>query len=387
MEKILIFGSTGSIGKAALNVIRKSAGKFKVLGLCANRDSKTLLAQISEFKPLYVCLRDEAQAKKIQKHLKGVKVFKGEAGLQEFSKIRSDTSVMAISGISALKPLFANIEHAKRIALANKESIVTAGSLVFEKARKFNTQILPVDSEINAIFQIIDASGRQNKFNKLYITASGGALAGYRSKDLCEVTVERVLAHPTWKMGKRITIDCATLVNKAFEVVEAHHFFGLEYEKIDIIMHKQSFVHALIEFKDNALLACLYHPDMKIPISYSLYYPKRFNSASKHSTIFKKRGEFNCSFLPVNHRDYPLLNLVLEAAKRKDNSLVILNACDEIAVDCFLKKKIEFTGIHKAMKYMFKNYKQARIKKIEDVFFWDNWARVKTREYLNKRNK
>lgn len=385
MKKVVIFGSTGSIGKSTLGVIRKGKSDFKVLGLCANEDIKTLSRQIKEFKPRYVCVRNEAAAEKLQSKIsKKIKLFKGEQGLFEFSAISSDISLMAISGISCLRPLLINIEHTKRVALANKESIVTAGSLVFKKARQFNTQIIPVDSEINALFQLIKVNnnfnGSSNGFRKVYLTASGGALAGYKLKDLAKVKVKDVLAHPTWSMGARVTIDSATLVNKGFEVIEAHNFFGIPFDKIDIIIHKESAIHALAEFKDNSLVASLYPPDMRMPISYALYYPKRFDSG--RDVNFKSR--FSYSFEPIRYSKYPLLKIILDAATKGDNALVVLNACDEVAIDYFLKKKIKFTDIHKVMKYISKNYPSKKIKKVDDVFFWDNWAREKTKQYLNK---
>ncbi len=384
MKKVLIFGSTGSVGRNALNLLKGDKGKFKVIGLCANRDISTLSRQIKEFDPAYVCVRDEVQAKKMQPTLGRAKLFKGEKGLEEFSTLRSDISLMAISGISCLKPLLINTEYTRRVALANKESLVTAGPLVFNRARKFNTEILSVDSEINALFQLleVDPLSRKsaNNLRKVYLTASGGSLAGYRRKDLANVGVKEVLAHPNWKMGRRITVDSSTLVNKGFEVIEAHYFFGLPYEKIDIVIHKESFIHALVEYEDNTLLACLYAPDMKKPISFAFSYPRRFNFNRKVN--FKHR--FSYTFSPVVYKDYPLLKIVLEAAKRKDNSLVILNACDEIAVDRFLRGKIKFTTIHKALEYIFKHYPRHKVKSVNDVFFWDDWSRVKTREYLGE---
>lgn len=382
MKKVIIFGSTGSVGQNALEVIDKEKNKFKVIGLCANRNTKVLLAQIKKFSPEYVCVRDEAQANKITSEVNGkILFFKGEKGLEEFAALKSDISIMAISGVTCLKPLFINIRSAKRIALANKESIVVAGSLVFKEAKKFNTEILPVDSEINALFQLIGNRKFSDRvYSKVYITASGGALANYTKKQLANVGVKQVLNHPTWKMGKRITIDSATLVNKAFEVIEAHYFFDIPFKDIGIIVHKESAVHALIEFTDNTLLACIYPPDMKKPISYALCYPERFD--------FKTRANFNkafsYSFAPISYKKYPLLKVILSVAKRKDNGLAILNACDEVAIEYFLKERIKFTDIFKVIEYMHNKYPKKKIKSIDDVFYWDKWAREKTKEYLNK---
>ena len=395
MKKIIIFGSTGSIGKSALDVVRQSPGKFRILGLSANRDTKTLYKQIKEFSPKYVCVRDEKAAKAIKPDLDKIcKLFKGDKGLEEFSNLKSDISIMAISGISALKPLLVNIRYAKRIALANKESLVTAGKLIFNEARRFNTEIIPVDSEINALFQLVSINREDIKANnilrKIYLTASGGALADYKKKDLDKVSVKQVLNHPTWKMGRRITVDSATLMNKGFEVIESHYFFNIPYDKINIVIHKESVVHALVEYKDDTFFSCMYSPDMRMPISFALYYPERFDSDKKKSVIskgtsfLKNKNGFLCSFYPVNYSKYPILEIILQSAKKQDNSLIILNACDEIAIDYFLKKKIKFTDIYRVIKFMFNRYPAAKITDINDIFYWDNWGRIKTREYLNK---
>ncbi|MCK9616082.1 MAG: 1-deoxy-D-xylulose-5-phosphate reductoisomerase [Candidatus Omnitrophica bacterium] len=375
MKTINIFGSTGSIGKNALDVIRKNKKDFKVLGLCAHTNIDALYAQIKEFSPSYVCVVNEESAEKIKNLSKKIKLFKGQIGLYEFASINCDISLMAISGISALRPLMINIEHAKKIALANKESIVTAGNFVLNKAKQFKTKILPVDSEINALYQLFTP---QSNFSKVYLTASGGALFDYKPKDLNKVCVKTVLSHPTWRMGKRITIDSATLVNKGFEVVESHYFFNLPYENIDIVIHRESNVHAFVEFKDKTLFACMYPPDMRIPISFALSYPKRIDALQTPNF----RGRFSLSFEPLHAKQFPLLDIILKGAKRGGNSLAVLNGCDEVAIEYFLSNKIKFTDIYRAMNYIFSHYKQARLKALDDVFYWDNWAKEKTKEYL-----
>ncbi|MDD4182662.1 MAG: 1-deoxy-D-xylulose-5-phosphate reductoisomerase [Candidatus Omnitrophica bacterium] len=375
MKTINIFGSTGSIGKNALDVIRRNKKNFEVLGLCAHSNTDTLCAQIKEFSPSYVCVVDEKSAEEVRHLTKKIKLFKGENGLRDFASVDCDTSLMAISGISALRPLMINIEHAKKIALANKESIVTAGNFVLSKAKKFKTKILPVDSEINALYQFF---ALKNNFSKVYLTASGGALFNYKPKDLKKVRAETVLSHPTWRMGRRITIDSATLVNKGFEVIEAHYFFNLPYENIGIVVHRESTVHAFAEFADKTLFACMYPPDMRMPISFALNYPKRID-ALKASNF---KGRLSLSFQPLKRGQFPLLDIILKAALRKDNSLVILNGCDEVAVEHFLSGKIKFTDIYKAMNYIFSHYKSAKLKTLDDVFYWDAYAKEKTKEYL-----
>ncbi|MFH1771204.1 MAG: 1-deoxy-D-xylulose-5-phosphate reductoisomerase [Candidatus Omnitrophota bacterium] len=380
MKQVLVFGSTGSVGRSALEVIRNDSKNFKVAGLCAYGDIKTLYSQVKEFNPKYVCVVDEHKVKRFSVLSKSKhKLFSGFKGLEEFSSLNCDISVMAISGISCLKPLLINIEHTKRIALANKESIVAAGKIVFERAKKYKAEIIPVDSEINALFQLINSHGaKMLKFKKVYLTASGGSLAGYKRKDFCGIKVKDVLSHPTWRMGKRITVDCATLVNKGFEAVETHHFFNIPYERIDILLHKESFVHGLVEFEDSTIFACIYPPDMKMPISHAFYYPLR-NCLSLSGGI---RDGLSWSFSPLLYKNYPLLNIILEGAKRKDNSLIVINACDEVAVDAFVKGKIKFIDIYKALEFLFEIYPKKGINGINDVFYWDNWGRIKTKEFL-----
>jgi len=377
--KILLFGSTGSIGRTSLEVIKRDRD-LKVLGLCTYRNTNLLLKQIKEFMPKYICVIDKKEGLDFKKYIpKNCKFFYGESGLEEFCTLKSDISIMGISGISCLKPLIKNIPYTRRVALANKESIVIAGDFVFKEALKYNTEIIPVDSEINALFQLLKKFNC-NDFNRIYITASGGALFDYKISDLKNVTLKKVLSHPTWNMGKRITIDSSTLVNKAFEVIEAHYYFNIPFEKIDIVIHRESKIHALLELKDNTIFACVYDNNMSIPIGFSIYYPKLF--LSKNRIDFKNKFYF--SFQPLDRKTFPLFYLILDAKKRDDNSLVLLNAWDEIAIDYFLNKKINFLGIHRALNYIFKNYPKGKIEKLEDIFYWDNWARVKAKEYLER---
>ncbi|MDD5194799.1 MAG: 1-deoxy-D-xylulose-5-phosphate reductoisomerase [Candidatus Omnitrophica bacterium] len=376
MKKVLVFGSTGSIGKNSLDCLRKSREDFKVIGLCAYSNTRVLMSQVKEFSPRYVCVVDEKSAKDFESACdRGVTLFKGKEGLKEFSQLSSDISVMGISGISALEPLLANIRRTKRVALANKETIVCGGSFVFSQARKYKTEILPVDSEINALYQLL---GSGKRFERVYLTASGGALFDYTPKALEGVSVKDVLKHPTWDMGARITIDSATLLNKGFEAIEAHNFFNLKFDDIGIVIHRESKIHALAQFQDKTILACMYPADMRIPIAFALYYPRR--CLNRIGIDFSKA--FSFTFLPLPRKRFPLLEMIIDAAKKEDNSLVCLNACDEKAVDYFLKKKIKFTDIYKAMDYMYGHYLSKKLSSVGDIFYWNNWASKKTEEYL-----
>lgn len=379
MKDIIIFGSSGSIGKNALEVISQEPKKYKIKGLAVLKDTTTLYQQIKKFNPEYVAVYDDKAGQELKKNLpKNIRLFIGNKGLEEFSQLNSDISIMAIAGISCLKPLFLNIKNAKRIALANKESIVVGGDFIFNQAKKYNVEIIPVDSEISSLFQLLN---HENKYlDKVYITASGGSLYDYNKRDLAKVTVKEAVNHPTWDMGPRITIDSATLVNKGFEVIETHRFFNIDYEKIKVLIHKQSMVHALVEYKDKTFFSCIYNPDMKLPIAYALSYPQRNIFGRNKADIGLK--DICLTFEPLKTGKFPLFDLIVAAAKREDNSLAILNAIDEIAIEYFLSGKIKFTGIHKTMEYFFSHYTKNKINKLEDVFFWDDWARKKAVEYL-----
>lgn len=379
-KKILVFGSTGSVGENSLKIIDKNKGKFQLIGICGNKNLDKIVKQIKKFKPKYVCLKNENAAKLLRKKTKiKFKLFSGEKGLEEFSQIKSDISIMAISGIDCLKPLLINIEQSKRIALANKEAIVTGAKFIFKKAKKYKTEIISVDSEINAIFQLLELTKpKPEEIKKVYITASGGALLNYNKKSLQKVTAAEVLDHPTWRMGQRITIDSATLVNKGFEVVEAHNFFNIGYDKIGILLHRQSLIHAIIRLSDQTCFSCTYPPDMKKPISFALAYPERM----KLPQVKNKKKEDALTYQVLPYKKFPLLKIILQAAKREDNSLVVLNACDEVVIDYFLKEKINFTQIEKTLKKIFKIYPKKKIKSIKDIYYWDSWARAKTKEIL-----
>ncbi|MCF7916529.1 MAG: 1-deoxy-D-xylulose-5-phosphate reductoisomerase [Candidatus Omnitrophica bacterium] len=379
-KKILVFGSTGSVGKNSLEIIEQNKDKFELIGLCGNKNLDKIIKQIRKFKPKYVCLKDEKAARLLKKKTKiKFKLFSGEKGLEEFSKLKSDISIMAISGIDCLKPLLINIEYSKSIALANKEAIVTGAKFIFKKAKKYKTEIIPVDSEINAIFQLLELTKPSSEeIKKVYITASGGALLNYDKKSLQKVTASEVLNHPTWQMGQRITVDSATLVNKGFEVVEAHYFFNISYDKIEILLHRKSLIHAMVRLSDQTCFSCTYPPDMKKPISFALAYPKRMDLPN----VKDEENQHNLSYQVIPYERFPLLKIILKAAKREDNSLVILNACDEVVVDYFLKKKISFIQIEKTLKKIFKIYPKKKIKSIKDIYYWDTWSRTKTKEIL-----
>ncbi len=381
MERVLVFGSSGSIGKSTLEIIRRDRDNFKVLGLLVNKNIDTLYKQIKEFNPLYVCVVDEKAGNRLEERLpKKVKLLKGNRGLEEFSSLSADNSVIGITGISSLKPLLIAMKHSKRVALASKEVLVVAGEIVIKEAKKNKVKIIPVDSEINALFQLFGCI-KKTHLKKIYLTASGGPLLDYAFSKNKNITLGMVLSHPTWRMGKRITVDSATLVNKGFEVMESHYLFDLDYKMIDVVVHRQSYVHAFLETKDNMLFSCWYKPNMIIPISFSLYYPHR-------CSVFKEFNLFlpglNLSFEEVNYERFPLFRIVLESAKRSGNFPVVVNAADELAVEYFLKRRIKFYDIYRTVEHIFSQTKKEKISTLDAVYFWDKWARIKTKEFLEK---
>jgi len=381
MKKVLIFGSSGSIGRSTLEIIRKDRRSFRVLGLMVNKNVKKLIGQAKEFIPKYVCIVDKAQAKKAMGYLpRGVKLLYGKKGVEEFSSLRADVSVMGIVGISSLRPLLTAMKHSKEIALASKEALVTAGELIMRKLKLYRAKIIPVDSEINALFQLFSCI-RRDQLKKIYLTASGGPLFDYSTAEIRKASKEIVLSHPTWRMGKRITVDSATLVNKGFEVIESHHLFGIDYKNIDIVIHRESYIHAMIESKDNMLFSLMYEPSMMMPISFSLYYPKRSFPLKGFGTSFIS---LKLSFDKVNYAKFPLLKIVIEAAKKGGNFPIVINAADEVAVEYFLKGRAKFYDIQRAVKYMFSKTKKAAVWDLNSIYFWDNWARIKTEEFLDK---
>jgi len=383
MKKVLIFGSTGSIGKSTLSLIASNKQDFSVLGLCAYKNLSLLKAQVDKFKPKYVCVVNAAAAKKAKNIFgKKIKLFLGKEGLLEFSQIKSDISVMGITGMAALEPLLVNIEHTKRVALANKESMVIAGFLVKAKARKFKTEILPVDSEINALFQTLNCFSPK-ALSRVCLTASGGSLFKIKTRSgLDKVGVKDVLKHPTWDMGSRITIDSATLLNKAFEVIEAHEFFDLDFKFIDVVIHQESKVHSIVSLIDGTSFICFYEPSMKVPIYNTLYHPKRIKFAKDKG--FNSVSDMDLSFKKVDLKRFSLFKLTLDAARKSDGSLAVINASDEVAIDYFLKGRVKFLSIYEAIKNILSKRPKLKPTSLKDILWLDEWARAKTKEYLDK---
>ncbi len=343
MEKtIAVLGATGSVGMQALDVAR--ARGMRVDLISANSDVRALEAAAREFLPTYAVMADGDRARELRTLLSdtGVKVLAGDSGIAEaISLTRADTVVNSILGGAGLLPTLAVIDSKKRLALANKESLVIAGDVVMERARRAAVEIIPVDSEHSAIFQSLK-SGKREEVKRLILTASGGPFYGYTRERLMGVTLEDTLAHPTWKMGKKITVDSATLMNKGFEIIEAAHLFGISPEKISVVVHRESILHSAVEYIDNSIVGELSVPDMRMCVQYAVDYPDRCPSHTEELDLFKV-GKL--TFAEPDGCAFPFLSLAKHAIKRGGACPAVMNAADEVAVSAFLSGRLSFVGI------------------------------------------
>ena len=346
MKNISILGATGSIGTQTLDVIRNSDGKINLIGITANSSVDKIKEIIGEFEPKYVAMMDENSSKIIEefcnKEYPNIQVLSGIDGLVKIATLEEiDTVVTSVVGMIGLKPTIAAIEAKKDIALANKETLVVAGELVMNKAKENNVKILPVDSEHSAIFQSL--SGYKNKdINKILLTASGGPFRGKTIDDLKDVTVKEALKHPKWNMGQKISIDSATLMNKGLEVIEAHFLFDCDYDNIEVIVHPQSIIHSMVEYKDASVIAQLGSPDMRLPIQYALNYPERKGMIAKPVNFYELGA---LTFEKPDLETFKCLRFAYEAGKIGGLAPTILNGANEEAVALLLKEKIKFLQI------------------------------------------
>lgn len=375
-KKISILGSTGSIGTQALEVIEKLQDKFEIISLSAGKNIELLKTQIDKFHPKYVCIADETCK---DNYINGAKVFHGEEG---FNKICSDKNndiiLVAVSGKVGLKPTLEAIKNGINIALANKETLVMAGNIVMKEAKKHNVNIIPVDSEHSAIFQCIKNSAY---VNKLIITASGGPFLNTPQNIMENASIEQTLNHPRWKMGKKITVDSATLMNKGLEVIEAHHLFDVDYKNIDVVIHPQSIIHSAIEYIDGSVIAQLGVPSMHIPIQYALSYPRRCEGIKTKSFSFVEAGKLE--FYAPDYNKFPCLKLACEAGQNGTGATIALNASNEIAVMSFLEGKIKLLDIYNIVSHFVNNATTLSDPSIEDIMNFDREIRLKTTEYID----
>lgn len=365
MKKIAIIGSTGSIGTQTLEVVRANKD-LKVVALAAGNNRELLEKQVREFQPKYACISSEEKAKDLKVKLADmqVTVLTGMEGLLTIAQMdESDILVTAIMGMVGIRPTIAAIQAGKDIALANKETLVTAGHIIMPMAKKYGVQILPVDSEHSAIFQCLHGE-KGEQLSKLIITASGGPFRGKTRQELMNIQVEDALKHPNWVMGRKITIDSSTLVNKGLEVMEAKWLFDVELDNIEVVVHPQSVIHSMVEFQDGAVIAQLGTPDMKLPIQYALYYPDRKFLAGEHLD-FAKLGTM--TFEKPDMENFKGLSLALQAARKGGSLPTVFNAANELAVAKFLDHKIKYLEITDMIEESMNSHKFIENPTIDDI--------------------
>ena len=371
MKKIVVLGSTGSIGRQTLDIVRAFPDAFEVVGLAAGNNVELLLDQVREFAPRYMyCANPPSSLPD------GVEVI-GMTDMVSLDEV--DTVMVATIGSVGLVPTLNALKKGKTIALSNKEPIVMAGSIIKDYERKYGGAVLPVDSEPSAIWQCL--RGEENEIRRLMITASGGPFRTTPLVELEDVTPERALQHPTWYMGRKITIDSATLMNKAFEVIESHWLFGVPWDNIEVLVHPQSTIHSMVEFADGSIKAQLGPPDMRLPIQYALFYPQRFpnemiprlDTGISHALTFQ----------PLERERFPCFGLAVAAGRKGGTYPAVVSAADDVAVHAFLEGKIPFTGIYKVVDKVLSEHESSDVLDAEEVLAADRWATDRAKEIIN----
>ena len=373
-RRIVLLGSTGSIGRATLDVVRRHPGRFEVIALAAHSNAELLVEQYQQFRPEHVCLVDSNRSRLLAERLKDkpVGVLSGEDEMVQLAALDSaDLVVNAVVGAAGLRASLAAVKNGKRLALANKESLITGGPLFGPLIKKNKGRILPIDSEHSAIWQAL-ACGKADEVRSIILTASGGPFRDYPLDRFAEITPQQALAHPTWKMGPKITIDSATMVNKGLEIIEATTLFSLPTEKVKVVIHPQSIVHSMVEFIDSSIIAQLSNPDMRLPITYALFWPERVESDygrldfdTLASLTFEK-PDFN---------RFPALKLAYSVAKTGGTAPAVFNAANEVAVDAFLKGSVRFTEITDIIKDAVSKIAVVSNPKLDDILQADSEAR------------
>ncbi len=377
MKKIAIFGSTGSIGDSTLSVIRENPSLFRAVTLVAGKNISKLSKQIEEFKPQNIYIREEVNANRLKELYPQLNVYYGEEGMEEISKLTDfDIAVSALVGIAGLKPTYNMIKNGKTVALANKEVLVAGGKLIMDTAKENHATLLTVDSEHSAIMQCLQGE-KQNKIDKILLTASGGPFFNQEITD--DITVEQALNHPTWKMGPKVTIDSSTMMNKGFEVIEAKWLFHVEPSQIEVVVHKKSIVHSMVQFQDGTIMANLGPKSMQIPIAYALNYPNRLVNHIEKINLFEIA---ELSFEKPNLEKFQCLKLAFEAIEKGHSYQVVLNAANEVLVDAFLNKKITYTQISKGIKKMLDIHQPIELNTIEEILALDKEIKDETKRMI-----
>ncbi len=376
---IVILGSTGSIGRQTLDIVEQYPERFHVLGLAAHNECDMLKEQTARYHPQKVALTDEAAFKKLKTIVPAdTEVLFGLEGLCEIAALtEADIAVIALSGAIGIKPTLAAITANKRVALANKETLVAAGDIVMEEVRKRSVELIPVDSEHSAVFQCL--AGEEKYLRNIWLTASGGPFRDFSPEELEKVTVEMALRHPTWSMGPKITVDSASLMNKGLEVIEAHHLFNVDYDHIQVLVQRESVIHSMVELVDGAFIAHLGTADMRIPIQYALTYPERLHSPVS-VLDFASQGKIH--FEKPDLIRFPALALAYEAGKIGGSMPAVMNAANEVAVQAFLTGRLAFTRIADTVAKVMALHSSLVNPNLEQILQVDAWARETCKELL-----
>jgi len=380
-RKIVVLGSTGSIGTSTLDVAAASDGRLQVIGLSANRSCQRLLEQARRVRPRWVAVMDEESGRQFdwREVPPETQLLLGPEGIERMAvDDEVDVVVASIVGSAGLAGAWAAVQAGKTLALANKETLVMAGPLVMREAAQRGATVLPVDSEHSAVFQSLQA-GRRDELKRIILTASGGPFREHSRQEMEQVTVEEALAHPTWNMGEKITIDSATMMNKALEIIEARWLFDLQPEQIEVVVHPQSIVHSLVEFQDGAVVAQLGPPDMKLPIQYALSYPERWDGPAARLDF---RRVFSLDFFPPDEERFPALGLGHEVARRGGTAGAVLNAANESAVAGFLQGRIRFTDVVPACRAVLDEHNYDPSPTLQELLGLDAWARKEMTKWM-----
>ncbi len=382
MKYLSVLGSTGSVGTQTLNVVRNNKDLLGIKALAANSNIRLLHEQIEEFRPEIVAVYDKESAFKLKDSIKNnVSIVYGMDGLCEVAAYHAaDMVVSAISGSIGLLPTYTAIENGKNIALANKETMVIAGNIINDLAKEKKASIIPVDSEHSAIFQCLYGNEKED-LNKILLTASGGPFLRKSKEELSNVTVEDALKHPNWSMGSKISIDSATLMNKGLEVIEAAMLFGVDYNKIEVVVHPQSIVHSMVEYRDGSIIAQMGIADMQIPIHIALFYPQRIKATYKKLNLFNKK----LSFFEPDMETFYSLKLAYEAIRIGHTMPLVLNAANEIAVHAFLRKEIKFLHIPRIVAEMMEMHDLLKYLSIQEICELDKIIKLQTKKYIAKK--
>ncbi|WP_042332642.1 1-deoxy-D-xylulose-5-phosphate reductoisomerase [Desulfosporosinus orientis] len=379
MKTLTLLGSTGSIGRQTLDVVRHAEGCLKIHALGAGKNVRLMEEQARLFRPAVAVMMDETAARELRERLKDlpIKVDQGMEGIiNSVTAEEVDTVVTALSGRVGLEPTLEAIKAGKTIALANKETLVAGGDLVMSSAQAMNCKILPVDSEHSAIFQCLEEN--PETIERIILTASGGPFFGWSKERLESVTLENALRHPNWEMGAKITIDSSTMMNKGLEVIEAHHLFNVAYDGIEVLIHPQSVVHSMVEYYDGSVLAQLGRPDMRLPIQYALSYPTRWKNPFERLDL---RGK-TLTFHEPDFEAFPALALAYQAGRRGGTLPAAMNAANEVAVSAFLQRKVSYLGIIDIVGEVCAEHKVLDSMDLDSILDADSWARHRAEELI-----